>query len=149
MDARNTDGLENHLNLSEEKFMTKAMYKSVFAVLLTAGILLTSVAPTALAQGTGRSRNTRSVVYDDRDYDYQRDRTRRSRDYGYENDPYYDYDRDRNRSRNDGLKRTGIGAAIGAAGGGLMGGRKGVLIGGLIGAAGGYIYHRQKDNRRR
>ena len=145
--------------------MTKSMYKSAFALFLMAGILLTSVAPSVFAQGNGncrnrnaravnyddrdytRNRNVRSVNYDDRDYDNQRDRARRSRDYGYENDPNYDYDR--NRSRNDGLKRTGIGAAIGAAGGGLMGGRKGVLIGGVAGAVGGYIYHRNKEKNRR
>ena len=133
--------------------MTKSIYKSVFAFVLTAGILLTSVAPSAFAQGNSkcrtRSRNTQYVNnYDDRDYNYQRDRTsRRNRDYGYENDPNYDYDR--NRSRNDGLKRTGIGAAIGAAGGGLMGGRKGVLIGGVAGAVGGYIYHRNKEKNNR
>ncbi len=132
--------------------MTKSMYKSVFALVLMAGILLTSVAPSAFAQTQcrTRSRNVRAVNYDDRDYDYQRDRDyrrNRNRDYQYDNDPYYNYDR--NRSRNDGLKRTGIGAAIGAGGGGLMGGRKGALIGGLVGAAGGYIYHRQKEKNRR
>jgi hypothetical protein len=133
--------------------MTKSTYKSVFALVLMAGILLTSVAPSVFAQGQQcrtRSRNVRAVNYDDRDYDYQRDRDyRRNRnsDYRYENDPYYNYDR--NRSRNDGLKRTGIGAAIGAAGGGLMGGRKGALIGGVAGAVGGYIYHRNKENNRR
>ena len=133
--------------------MTKSMYKSVFAFVLMAGILFTSVAPSVFAQGNSncrtRSRNVRYVNnYDDRDYNSQRDRaSRRSRDYGYENDPNYDYDR--NRGRNDGLKRTGIGAAIGAAGGGLMGGRKGVLIGGVAGAVGGYIYHRNKEKNNR
>jgi YMGG-like Gly-zipper len=131
--------------------MTKSIYKSVFAAALMAAILLTSVAPSAFAQGNGRSRsrNAQYVNYDDRDYDYQRDRrsSRRNRDYGYENDPYYDYDR--NRSRNDGLKRTGIGAAIGAGGGALIGGRKGALIGGVAGAVGGYIYHRNKEKNNR
>lgn len=128
--------------------MTKSMYKSVFAFMLMAGILLTSVAPSVFAQGQcrTRARNARYVNYDDRDYDYQRDRVRRNRDYEYDD---RDYDYDRNRSRNNGLKRTGVGAAIGAAGGGLMGGRKGALIGGIVGAAGGYIYHRQKENNRR
>ena len=140
--------------------MTKSIYKSVFAFVLTAGILLTSVAPSVFAQGNSncrtRSRNAQYVNYDDRDYNYQRDRaSRRNRDYSYENDRNSDYDRnrdydyDRNRSRNDGLKRTGIGAAIGAAGGGLMGGRKGALIGGVAGAAGGYLYHRNKEKNRR
>lgn len=114
-----------------------------------AGILLTSVAPSALAQGQcrTRSRNAQYVNYDDRDYNYQRERVRRNRDYQYENDRYYEYDRER--SKKDGWKRTGVGAAIGAAGGGLMGGRKGALIGGIVGAAGGYIYHKQKENNRR
>jgi hypothetical protein len=142
-------GLKRPHTLSEEKIMTKAIHKSVFAFILMAGILLTSVAPSAFAQTQcrTRSRNVRAANYDD--YDYQRDRDyrrNRSSDYRYEDDPYY---YDRNRSRNDGLKRTGIGAAIGAAGGGLMGGRKGALIGGIIGAAGGYIYHRQKEKNRR
>ncbi len=133
--------------------MTKTTLKSVFASLLIAGFLLVSVAPSAFAQGQcrTRSRNVRAANYDP-NYDYQRNRDNnydrnRNRDYGYENDPYYDYDR--NRSKKDGLKRTGIGAAIGAAGGGLMGGRKGVLIGGVAGAVGGYIYHRNKENQRR
>lgn len=132
--------------------MTK-MYKSVFAFVLMAGILLTSVAPSVFAQGNSnyrtRSHNTRSVnSYDDRDYDYQYDRaSRRNRDYRYEDDRNYDYNR--NRSRNDGLKRTGIGAAIGAGGGALMGGRKGAVIGGVAGAVGGYLYHRNKEKNRR
>lgn len=136
--------------------MTKSMYKSIFALVLMVGVLFTSVAPTALAQGNRNcrtnTRNSRSVNYDNRDYDYQRDgeyRRNRSRSAGYESDPYYDYEYDRNRSKKDGLKRTGIGAAIGAAGGGLMGGRKGALIGGAAGAVGGYIYHRNKENNRR
>lgn len=134
--------------------MTKSISKSVFAAALMAGLLFTSVAPTAFAQTQYRTRdrNVRTTNYDrGRDYDYQRDRDydrrARNRSYDYENDPYYDYDR--NRSTKDGWKRTGVGAAIGAAGGGLMGGRKGALIGGLIGAAGGYIYHRKKENDRR
>ena len=148
--------------------MTKSIYKSVFSFVLMAGILLTSVAPSVFAQGNSncrtRNRNAQYVNYDDRDYDSQRDRaSRRNRDYGYENDPNYDrssrrsrdygYENDsaydRNRSRNDGLKRTGIGAAIGAGGGALMGGRKGALIGGAAGAVGGYLYHRNKEKNRR
>ena len=130
--------------------MTKSIYKSVFSFVLMAGILLTSVAPSVFAQGNSncrtRNRNAQYVNYDDRDYDSQRDRaSRRNRDYGYENDSAYD----RNRSRNDGLKRTGFGAAIGAGGGALMGGRKGALIGGAAGAVGGYLYHRNKEKNRR
>lgn len=42
-------------------------------------------------------------------------------------------------------KRIGIGAAIGAGAGGLIGGRKGALIGAGAGAGGGYLYHRHKQ----
>ncbi len=133
--------------------MTKSISKSVFAFALMAGLLFTSVAPTAFAQTHRRTRdrNVRTANYDrGRDYDYQRGRSHNERSYDERNyDPNYDPYYDRNRSRNDGLKRTGIGAAIGAAGGGLMGGRKGVVIGGIVGAAGGYIYHKQKENKRR
>ncbi len=134
--------------------MTKSVYKSVFAMVLMAGILLTSVAPSVFAQGRSncrtRNRDAQYVNYDNRDDDYQRDRaSRRNRDYRYEDDRNYDYDYDRNRSRNDGLKRTGIGAAIGAGGGALMGGRKGAVIGGVAGAVGGYLYHRNKEKNRR
>jgi uncharacterized membrane protein len=41
-------------------------------------------------------------------------------------------------------KRIGIGAAIGAGAGGLIGGRKGAVIGAGAGAAGGGIYHVHK-----
>ena len=142
--------------------MTNKISKSAFAIMLMAGLLLTSFAPSAMAQGNcrTRNRNTRNVNYDrNRDYNYDRNRDsdyQRNRDYEYDRrnqssnyDPNYDpyYNRDTRNTR--GLKRTGIGAAIGAAGGGLLGGRKGVLIGGLAGAAGGYIYHRSKENNRR
>lgn len=130
--------------------MTKSIAKSVFAFALMAGLLFTSIAPTAFAQTQCRTRdrNIRTSSYDrGRNYDYQRGRSYNERSYDPSYDPYYDYDR--NRSKKDALKRTGIGAAIGAAGGGLLGGRKGVLIGGVIGAAGGYIYHRNKENNRR
>ena len=41
-------------------------------------------------------------------------------------------------------KRIGIGAAIGAGAGGLIGGRKGAVIGAGAGAAGGGAYHVHK-----
>ena len=47
------------------------------------------------------------------------------------------------------LKRVGIGAAIGAGAGGLIGGRKGALIGAGAGAGGGYLYHRHKQAQAR
>lgn len=137
--------------------MTNSISKAVFTFSLMAGLLFTSVASTAFAQGQCRTRdrNVRTASYDrGRDYDNQRNRSYNDRSYNERSndrnyDPNYDPYYDRNRNRNEGLKRTGIGAAIGAAGGGLMGGRKGVLIGGIVGAAGGYIYHKQKENGRR
>lgn len=48
-------------------------------------------------------------------------------------------------------KRIGIGAAIGAGAGGLIGGRKGALIGAGAGAGAGtvYHYHKKRQHRRR
>jgi hypothetical protein len=48
-------------------------------------------------------------------------------------------------------KRIGIGTAIGAGGGGLIGGRKGALIGAGVGAGAGtaYHYHKKHQARRR
>lgn len=123
--------------LSEDTTMTNSIRKMAVAAMLSFAVLVTSVAPSAMAQTYRR----RPVVYNqDREYDVRRDRDRY-----YD----YDYDRDRRDSTKDAWKRTGIGAAIGAAGGGLMGGKKGALIGGVIGAAGGYIYHKQKEKNRR
>lgn len=121
--------------------MTKLILKSVSAFAIIAALMFGSLASSALAQGRHYHRSYENYQRD-RNYDYQR-----SRDYGYDQyDPYYDSQSERNKRA---WKRTGIGAAIGAAGGGLMGGRKGVVIGGLVGAAGGYIYHRSKENNRR
>jgi len=47
------------------------------------------------------------------------------------------------------LKRVGVGAAIGAGAGGIIGGRKGALIGAGAGAGGGYIYHKHKQAQAR
>jgi hypothetical protein len=44
------------------------------------------------------------------------------------------------------LKRTGIGAAGGAAVGALAGGGKGAAIGGVVGAGAGYLYDRHKKH---
>ncbi len=115
--------------------MSKSLSKSaVMVMLLSLGLLFTSVAPSALAQGRCRQREL---------VRYEQDRY---------NDYRYDYDRDYDyRYREDGkkqtLKRVGIGTAIGAAVGGVIGGRKGALIGAGIGAAGGYVYHRSKKDR--
>ena len=48
-------------------------------------------------------------------------------------------------------KRIGIGTAIGAGGGALIGGKKGALIGAGAGAGAGtaYHYHRKRSYRRR
>jgi hypothetical protein len=48
-------------------------------------------------------------------------------------------------------KRIGIGTAIGAGAGGLIGGRKGALIGAGAGAGAGtvYHYHKKRQYRRR
>ena len=44
-------------------------------------------------------------------------------------------------------KRIGIGAAIGAGAGGLIGGRKGALIGAGAGAGAGTVYHYHKKKK--
>jgi hypothetical protein len=112
------------------------------------GLLLATAAPSAMAQDRCRKpRNYNSVsnyYYDDDYYrsDYQRDRRRRDRDYY---DDYYD----REDTKGKAIKRTGIGAGIGALSGALIGGKKGALIGGVLGGAGGYIYHQKKVNDRR
>jgi hypothetical protein len=46
-------------------------------------------------------------------------------------------------------KRIGVGAAIGAGAGGLIGGRKGALIGAGAGAGGGAAYHYHKKSQAR
>ncbi len=48
-------------------------------------------------------------------------------------------------------KRIGIGTAIGAGAGGLIGGKKGAIIGAGAGAAGGtaYHYHKKRQWKRR
>jgi YMGG-like Gly-zipper len=126
----------------EEK-MIKKMQKSVI-LMVVFGLLVAAAAPSALAQDRCRRRgNFNSARYYDND-DFRRDRFRRDRDY------YNDY-YDRQDTRGNAVKRTGLGAGIGALGGALIGGGKGAVIGGLLGGAGGYIYHQKKvnDQRRR
>jgi hypothetical protein len=134
--------------------LKKAMQKGVVATLLVSGLLLTAAAPAALAQDRNcRRGNYRTSAYygndyydRGRNYDYynvqDRNSRRRSRDY----DDYYDR-RDRRESNREVLRDVGIGAAAGAGGGVLLGGKKGALIGAAIGAAGGYVYNRGKRNR--
>ena len=132
--------------------LNKAMQKGVIVTLLVFGSLMTMAAPSALAQDRycrrGSSYNTsyydNNRYYNDR---YYRDNYRRDR--AYRDSNYYDdyYYRDRDTTGRT-LRDVGIGAAVGAGGGALLGGRKGALIGAAIGAAGGYVYNRGKNRNR-
>lgn len=119
------------------------MNKNLFLAMLALGVMFVLAAPEALAQNRCRTnnRNSRSVSnnnnYYNRDY---RDRDYRDSDYRY---------RDREDTTGKALKRTGIGAGVGALGGAVIGGKKGALIGAGIGAAGGYLYHRNKVKNNR
>jgi hypothetical protein len=122
--------------------MKKSM-KSAVVMMLALGVLLASVAPSALAQGKCRDRRRVESRYEqDRYYNsrYYDDRDYRDRDYDY---------RYRENGTGQTVKRVGIGAGIGAVAGALIGGKKGALIGAGVGAAGGYIYHRNKRDRYR
>ena len=140
--------------------------KSAVMMFLVVGLLVTSAASSAMAQGRSNCRNGNrdSAYYDqnryDRDDRYRDsvyyDQNRYDRNAGlYQNDAYYQGQtyyqgnrrwRDREDTSGKAVKRVGIGAAIGAGGGALIGGKKGALIGAAVGAAGGYIYHRNKVN---
>jgi hypothetical protein len=129
--------------------MMKTMYKSLFTMLLLAGLLSVGVVPDTMAQGRRQCRtNNGGYVaangygYQDDDYYRNRDNRRNRRVY---DDDYYD----RENTTGNTIKRAGIGAGIGAAGGALLGGKKGALIGAGVGAAGGYLYHRHKVNQER
>ncbi len=66
---------------------------------------------------------------------------------GYYNDRYYNdgyYENENTTGK--ALKRVGIGAAIGAGAGVLLGGKTGAIVGAGAGGLGGYIYHRGKVN---
>lgn len=124
------------------------MNKNLFLAILALGVFFVLAAPETMAQTRCRTRDNNSrSVYNNRDY---RDRdyrvvNNRSRDYRDSDYNYNDYGyRDREDTTGKALKRTGIGAGVGALGGAVIGGKKGALIGAGIGAAGGYIYHRQK-----
>jgi hypothetical protein len=122
--------------------LNKTMQKGVI-VMLVFGLLLTVSAPAALAGDKKCKKDNYYTAnyYDNNDYDRD-SRRRRNRDY---DDDYYR--RDRRGSSKEVLRDVGIGAAVGAGGGVLLGGKKGALIGAAIGAAGGYIYNRGKKNR--
>ena len=143
--------------LKEEK-MFKQFHKGAVMMILLMGVLLVSTAPTALAQKKYRDRRPQQVTYYDDRYDDRYDNrynnrynnrydNRRDDDNEYRND--WNWRRNREDTTGKALKRTGIGAAIGAGGGALIGGKKGALIGAGVGAVGGYIYHKQKVNRER
>ncbi len=135
--------------------------KNLFLAMLALGVMFVLAAPEAMAQNRCRTRggNSRAVYnndnysnrdYRDRDYrdaDYQdgnyRNAQYRSRSNRYDDNSGYGY-RDREDTTGKALKRTGIGAGIGALGGAVIGGKKGAIIGAGVGAAGGYIYHRNK-----
>jgi hypothetical protein len=128
--------------------MINLIRKNAVVMLLAMGILFTTMAPGAMAQDRCRTRS-RQVAYNNYDDTRRYDDRYDDRYDNRRNNEYYD-----DRSYNDGSKgravrRVGIGAAGGAIAGGLIGGRKGVLIGGIAGAAGGYLYHRNKENNRR
>ncbi len=138
--------------------LNKTMQKSVIVMMLVFGILLTTAAPSALA-GDKKCKKGNYYTANYRDDDnYERDRdARRRRERDYVDDNYYQrdrrsssddyYQRDRRNTSKEVLRDVGIGAAVGAGGGVLLGGKKGALIGAAIGAAGGYVYNRGKKNR--
>lgn len=132
--------------------MMKKFNKTVLLVALALGVLFVSAAPEAMAQDRCRTRgryvqsNYIGGRYDnDRRYDNRRYDNRDYRDRDYRNYDYYD----REDTTGKAVKRTAIGAGIGALGGAIIGGKKGALIGAGVGAAGGYIYHRNKVNNDR
>ena len=143
--------------------------KSALMMSRVLGLLVCSTAPSAVAQGRSNCRNgsRQSVYYDQNRYgrdDRYRDtayydQNRYGRNAGlYQNDAYYQgesnyqnnnrrwWERNREGTTGKAVKRVGIGTAIGAGGGALIGGKKGAIIGAAVGAAGGYIYHRNKVN---
>jgi hypothetical protein len=133
--------------------MTKMIQKRAILMLM-AGLLFVIGAPAAEAKDKKKCRNRSEYVparyYHDNDNDRYRRNARydRDRDYDYRDDRRYrdrDYDDyDREDTTGNAVKRTAIGAGIGALGGAVIGGKKGALIGAGVGAAGGYIYHRKK-----
>ena len=145
--------------------------RSVVGPALVAGVMLVMASHSAMAQGGRRGercdRNSGYISrvdggsrYDNRysNSQYYNDRTyyddRYSSNNQYRNSGYYNNGRyygDDNYYENENttgkaLKRAGIGAAIGAGAGVLLGGKTGAIVGAGAGALGGYIYHRGKVN---
>jgi hypothetical protein len=120
--------------------MIKKLQKSAIMLALF-GLLMATAAPSAMAQGRNKCRNRNSYAVANNYYndDYRGDRSY-ARSRRYRDRDYYD----REDTTGNAVKRTGIGAGIGALGGAVIGGKKGALIGAGIGAAGGYLYHRKK-----
>ena len=148
----------------------KLMVKSSVMMMLLTGLLAIS-ASSAFAQGRQRCNDNRSnrggyvsTTYNDRYNsgiynDRYNNRTYNDQNYdNYQSTYYQGRNNDRYEDRRDRweredttgktIKRVGIGSAIGAVGGAVIGGKKGALIGAGVGAAGGYIYHRNKVNDR-
>lgn len=129
--------------------MLKKMNKNLFLGMLVLGVMFVLAAPDAMAQNRCRTRGRNvQTNYDNARYYSTRD----YRDRDYRDNDYRDYDyryRDREDTTGNAIKRTGIGAGIGALGGAVIGGKKGALIGAGIGAAGGYLYHRNKVKNER
>lgn len=134
--------------------MTKKIQKSAVLMALALGLFFIASAPDVMAQGRCNNRrggyqstnygNYGQGAYYQDDGVYQNRRARRNSNYDY-NDGYYNDEATTGKA----VGRTAIGAGIGAAGGALIGGKKGALIGAGIGAAGGYLYHRNKVNNQR
>ncbi len=136
--------------------MKKSIFKSAAIMMLAAGVLLTTMAPSALAQGRRDQDQRRTAQCEQNRYYDQRSQERPYNDRYNDryneryNNRYYDnrdYDY-RYGNQGSAAKRVGIGAVIGVVGGALIGGKKGALIGAGAGAAGGYIYHRSRQNDR-
>lgn len=129
--------------------MVKKMNKNLLLAALALGVFFVLATPDAMAQTRCRTRGGYTQSNYNNRYDNDRYVDNRGRNYqnqNYYNDRYY---RDREDTTGNAVKRTGIGAGIGALGGAVIGGKKGALIGAGIGAAGGYIYHRNKVNNDR
>jgi len=156
----------------KEKLNGIRIHKNLLRMTLIAGVFMVTLAPSAMAQGRARCDNSRGVSsqrYDSR-YDssasayndpyysgaysnnynnrnnnrYNNDYYRSGSNSGYygSNSGYYENQDTTGKA----AKRVGIGAAIGAGTGVLLGGKKGAIIGAGAGALGGYIYHRGKVN---
>ena len=153
-----------------EKLNRIRIQKNLLRMTLVAGVFMVLLAPSAMAQGRRErcdnqrggfssqrydGRYDNSVYYNNRvneryntgAYDNSYNNRYNSDYYRYGNNARYDSDYWENQdTTGKAVKRVGIGAAIGAGAGVLLGGKKGAIIGAGAGALGGYIYHRGKVN---